>query len=159
DPRYEMEAMVAFGAFYSSQANKLTRQWCKAQPHSYAAHLAHGESLSSMAATWRGIATIDSTPPAHLRQMEAYYADAGREEDLALAVDPRLSIAHALKIKAARVAGGDDDAESAQGEALHRVPASFAVREQIIYALRPRWGGSREAMAQFADESQEYTAE
>jgi len=161
DPRYEMQAMVAFGAFSSSQSNiaELTKQWCKAQPHSYAAHLARAEALSSMAATWRGIETIDNTPASHIRQMELYYADAVHEEDLALASDPKLSIAHALKIKAARVAGGDDEAESAQGEALNRVPASFAVREQIIYALRPRWGGARAAMAKFAEEAQEYSAE
>lgn len=39
------------------------------------------------------------------------------------------------------------------------VPNSFAVREQIMYALRPRWGGTRKQMQQFADSSQEYAPE
>jgi hypothetical protein len=77
-------------------------------------------------------------------------------EDAALAIHPELAIARALKIKAARVSAGADEYESAEGEALKHNPESFAVREQIMYALRLRWGGSREAMQKFADDSQEY---
>src|ERR1700733_3738653 len=64
DPHYEMNAMVAFGAFFSSQSAiaDLIKQWCKAQPHSYAAKLAYAEALTSTAGTWRGEATIDDTP-------------------------------------------------------------------------------------------------
>jgi tetratricopeptide (TPR) repeat protein len=162
DPRYEMNALVAFGAFFSSQSAiaDLLKDWCKAQPHSYAAKLAYAEALTSTAGSWRGEATIDNTPPQRLHQMELYYNDAVQQENAALAIDPNLSIAYALRIKAARVAGtADDDVANEAAIALRRVPASFAVREQIMVAAMPRWGGSRDAMEKFAGDAMEYVDE
>jgi tetratricopeptide (TPR) repeat protein len=158
DPRFEMNAIVAFGAFETPQPaiGELVTQWRKAMPNSWAAKLAAAEVFTGTAQRWRGVASAEETPPENMRQVELYYQDAVGVEDAALAIHPELAIARALKIKAARVSTGEDEYESAEGEALEHNPGSFAVREQIMYALLPRWGGSREAMEKFADDSQEY---
>ena len=150
DPRFEMNAMVAFAAFDTPLPliAERVKDWQKAQPDSYAAALARAVSLSAAA---------ENVPDSNMDQMDQYYSAALKAENAALSINPNLGIAYALKIKAARMDAGD--LARISGEALKRVPASFAVREQIMYALRPRWGGSREAMQKFSDASQRYAAE
>ncbi len=159
DPRFEMNAMVAFAAFDTPLPliAERVKDWQKAQPDSYAAALARAVSLSATAVRWRGDAAAENVPDSNMDQMDQYYSAALKAENAALSINPNLGIAYALKIKAARMDAGD--LARISGEALKRVPASFAVREQIMYALRPRWGGSREAMQKFSDASQRYAAE
>ena len=79
-----------------------------------------------------------------------------RDANEAIKIHPNLAPAYALRIKAARIDGTDEQMARAKGDALSIVPGSFAVREQIMYAMRPRWGGTRQEMQQLADSSQYY---
>lgn len=158
DPRFEMTAMVAFGAFDAGNsliASKLN-DWVTAAPNSYAALVARATCEVGIAQRYRGTGSGQDVPKetqAYVdKQLQAAVRDAGE----AIKIHPNLAPAYALRIKAARIDGTDDEMARAKGDALSIVPGSFAVREQIMYALRPRWGGTRQAMQQLADSSQYY---
>lgn len=158
DPRYEMTAMVAFGAFDAGNsliASKLN-DWVTAAPNSYAALVAKATCEVAIGQRYRGNGPGQDVPKETQafvdKQLQAAVRDAGE----AIKIHPNLAPAYALRIKAARIGGTDDEMARAKSDALSLVPGSFAVREQIMYALRPRWGGSRQQMQQLADSSQYY---
>ena len=158
DPRYEMTAMVAFGAFDAGNsliASKLN-DWVTAAPNSYAALVARATCEVAIGQRYRGNGPGQDVPKETQafvdKQLQAAVRDAGE----AIKIHPNLAPAYALRIKAARIDGTDDEMARAKSDALSLVPGSFAVREQIMYAVRPRWGGSRQQMQQLADSSQYY---
>jgi tetratricopeptide (TPR) repeat protein len=161
DPRFEMDTMVGFGAFISSQPliEERVKDWQKAAPDSYAAAVARRISLSVTAENWRGSDWIKEVPATDIAHMEDSFREAVKAGNAALAINPNLATAYAWKIEAARFMGSEEEVARVSGDALKRVPASLAVREQVIYALRPQWGGSREAMQKFIDGSQQYATQ
>jgi len=158
DPRFEMNAMAAFAAFATSDVLISDRidKWTQVSPNSYAAAMASAVCLTETAFRWRGTNAIDDTPSANIQAMNDNLGQAGHQLSRALALNPNLALAYAMRIKAARLGGTPEDVERAKNEALARVPDSFSVREQIMYALEPRWGGSREEMKKFSEASQAY---
>jgi tetratricopeptide (TPR) repeat protein len=154
DPRFEMNAMAAFSAFEcdSPLIASGVSNWVKASPDSYAALTARATCFVSAAQRVRGTAYEVRDPSA----VSKYLADAVRDANEAIKIHERLAPAYALKIKAARIGGTQQDVKSAGDEALSIVPWSFNVREQLMYAARPRWGGSRQQMQTLADTSQYY---
>ena len=158
DPRFEINSMVAFSAFEAAYSKPPIEQWLSSDPHSYSAHMAAATFEAAQAWRWRGKDFIQNIPGENLAKMDECLTDAVKEADAAIALNPKLAVAYALRIRAARTGSGHGDLEPVAREALSKVPASFAVREQIMYALRPRWGGSQEEMRSFADSSQAYVA-
>jgi tetratricopeptide (TPR) repeat protein len=74
--------------------------------------------------------------------------------DRALALRPRLNAAFRQKILAYNAGSGTGGLlRRTLDEAIAACPSCFQVRVTYIYALRPRWGGSYEAMAAFAAEA------
>ncbi len=158
DPRFEMNAMAAFAAFDTDQILISSRvdDWVKAMPNSYAAALARAVCLVQTAIRARGPGWAQEVRPDQGAAMDNYLLDAMTELKRALAINPNLGLAYALRIKALRFGGASDEVERARTDALAEVPDSFAVREQIMYVLSARWGGSQDAMRQFAVQSQYY---
>ena len=161
DPRFEMNAMVAFGAFNAASELIGARldDWVKAAPNSYAARVARATCYVAIAQRWRGNGWAGDVPKANMEQMEKDLHVAVRDATEAIKIHPNLAPAYALRIKAARIGGSSDELARAKSDALSMVPGSFDVREQIMYALRPRWGGTRQEMQQLADSSQQYAAD
>jgi tetratricopeptide (TPR) repeat protein len=158
DPRYEMTAMVAFGAFDAGNpliASKLN-DWVTAAPNSYAALVARATCEVAIGQRVRGNGWAQDVPEQNMEALDKQLRAAVRDAAEAIKIHPNLAPAYALRIKAARINGPGDELEHAKSDALSLVPGSFAVREQIMYALRPRWGGSRQQMQQLADSSQYY---
>jgi tetratricopeptide (TPR) repeat protein len=158
DPHYEMNAMVAFGAFDAGNpliSSKLN-DWVTAAPNSYAALVARATCEVAMAQHFRGNGPAQNIPKEIYALVDKQLQAAVRDANEAIKIHPNLAPAYALQIKAARIGGSTDEMARAKSDALSIVPGSFAVREQIMYALRPRWGGSRQAMQQLADSSQYY---
>jgi tetratricopeptide (TPR) repeat protein len=161
DPRYEMNAMVAFGAFDAGSpliAAKLN-DWVTAAPNSYAALVARATCEIAIGQRVRGNGWAQDVPQQNMEALDKQLAAAVRDANEAIRIHPNLAPAYALRIKAARIDGSSDELTHADSDALSIVPASFAVREQIMYALRPRWGGTRQAMQQLADSSQYYATQ
>ena len=158
DPRFEMTAMVAFGAFDSGNsliASKLN-DWVTAAPNSYAALVARATCEIAIGQRVRGNGWAQDVPEQNMEALDKQLRAAVRDAGEAIKIHPNLAPAYALRIKAARIGGPSGELEHAKSDALSIVPGSFAVREQIMYALRPRWGGSRQQMQQLADSSQYY---
>ncbi len=158
DPRFEMNAMAAFQAFETSQPLLSSRvdDWVKAMPDSYAASLARAVCLVETATRARGSGWNYQVRPDQEAAMQKYLRDTQTELKRALAIHENLPLAYAVRLEAVRLGGTSEEMERAKRDALAEAPASFAVREQIIYALTPRWGGSQDAMRQFAVASQYY---
>ena len=161
DPRFEMNAIVAFGAFFAASELIGARldDWVKAAPNSYAALVARATCYVAIAQRWRGNGPARDIPQANLEQMEKDLHVAVHDATEAIKIHPNLAPAYALRIKAARIGGSREELARARSDALSMVPGSFDVREQIMYALRPRWGGTRDEMQQLADSSQYYAAQ
>jgi len=161
DPRFEMNAIVAFGAFFAASELIGARldDWVKAAPNSYAALVARATCYVAIAQRWRGNGPARSIPQANLEQMEKDLHVAVHDATEAIKIHPNLAPAYALRIKAARIGGSSEELARAKSDALSMVPGSFDVREQIMYALRPRWGGTRQEMQQLAESSQYYAAQ
>jgi tetratricopeptide (TPR) repeat protein len=158
DPAQEMNAMIGFGAFDTPNVLIASRldDWVKASPDSYSAAVAHATCLMATGVRWRGDGYANAVTQQQWDNMHRLFAQAVAEAKRALSIDPNLSVAYAILIKAARVGGTSADAGLAGGEALHRIPDSFAIREEMMRALLPQWGGSRSAMLNFASTSQSY---
>jgi tetratricopeptide (TPR) repeat protein len=161
DPRFEMNAMIAFGAFDGGSpliAGRLN-DWVTAAPNSYAALVARATCEIGVGQRVRGNGWGRDVPKANMDGLDKDLHAALRDAAEALKIHPNLAPAYALRIKAARIDGSSDELAHAKSDALSIVPGSFAVREQIMYALRPRWGGTRQDMQQLADSSQYYAAQ
>jgi tetratricopeptide (TPR) repeat protein len=159
DPSFEMNAMAAFGAFDAGNsliASKLN-DWVTAAPNSYAALVARATCEIAVAQRLRGNGPGQEVPKETQAAVDKELQAAVRDAGEAIKIHPNLAPAYALRIKAARIDGTADELAHAKSDALSIVPGSFAVREQIMYALRPRWGGSQQEMQQLADSSQYYT--
>jgi len=161
DPRFEMNAMIAFGAFYAASDLIGARldDWVKAAPNSYAALVARATCYTAIAQRWRGNGFARNVPQTNMEQAEKDLHIAVHDATEAIKIHPNLAPAYALRIKAARIAGTSDELAHAESDALSMVPGSFDVREQIMYASRPRWGGTRQEMQHLADSSQYYAAQ
>lgn len=158
DPRFEMNAMAAFGAFDGGNlliASKLN-DWVTAAPNSYAALVARATCEVAIAQRMGGTGPGEDVPKETHAAVDKGLQAAVRDASEAIKIHPNLAPAYALRIKAARIDGTSDQMARAKGDALSIVPGSFAVREQIMYALRPRWGGTHQEMQQLADSSQYY---
>jgi tetratricopeptide (TPR) repeat protein len=118
--------------------------------------VAHATCLMATGRRWRGAGDAGRVTSQQWDSMNRLFAQAVAEAKRALSIDPNLSVAYALLIRAARVGGTPAEAELTSGEALHRIPDSFAIREEMMRALLPQWGGSRSAMINLASSSQAY---
>lgn len=158
DPAQEMNAIIGFGAFDTPNVLIASRldDWVKASPDSYAAAVAHATCLMATGLRWRGEGYANQVTPRQWDNMHLLFAQSVAEAKRALSIDPNLSVAYVVLMRIARVGGTTAEAAQAGGEALHRIPDSFAIREEMMRALTPQWGGSRSAMVSFASASQAY---
>jgi tetratricopeptide (TPR) repeat protein len=134
---------------------KLDR-WVDARPESAAAHVVRADALRDAGYWARGRKLARDTPPENFRRMREYFARA--ESDLAAAAE--LAPVHMVGVgtgtSIARAGGGREAAEARFEAYLERDPLNYGVREYLISAFEPRWGGSYQAMERVAEEAQEY---
>jgi tetratricopeptide (TPR) repeat protein len=102
----------------------------------------------------RGAGFADQTPSGQFDKMRKFFAQSAEETKMALKLKPKLSIAYAVLLGEAR--GQSDRAvhQALESDALRQIPASFVIREELMESRYPRWGGSHEMMAEFAQQSQ-----
>jgi tetratricopeptide (TPR) repeat protein len=156
NPTWELNEKLAFGSFATDDTRvaDLVATWLKQRPDSFAAHRAMANYYSWRGWHTRGPAVASMTPPERFEEMRRFFAESRDESRAALKIKPNLSIAFAVLIGEARGEGDRELVRDLQAESLQQVPASFVVREEVMEALYPRWGGSRELMAEFARQSQ-----
>lgn len=159
DIALEIEVNLAFDAFSTSRPDlePLLREWVKAQPGSYAAHLANGVYFKHRAWLKRGGKWSKDTTKEQLEQMNVNFAESIRYVTRALSLRPTLIEGYAVLINATMAMGEPEREQHWVRQALEKSPASFRIRRSHMQTLLPRWGGSYEAMRTFARESQAYS--
>jgi tetratricopeptide (TPR) repeat protein len=161
NPTAELNEKLAFDSFATDDASVgvLLAQWTKATPGSFAAHLARGAYFSWRGWRVRGNFAESGTASAPAATMRDYFDQSAAELRTALQIRPQLSIAYALLLGEAR---GEEDRLLQQkigSAALREMPASFVIREEAMECLYPRWDGSHQLMADFAQQSQAHARE
>jgi len=155
-PVGELNVKLAFDSFAADDplVGDLIEEWIIARPNSFAAHMAMGSYFSWRGWHTRGAGFADQTPSGQFDKMRKFFAQSAEETKIALKLRPQLSIAYAVLLGEAR--GQSDRAvhQALESDALRQIPASFVIREELMESRYPRWGGSHEMMAEFAQQSQ-----
>jgi tetratricopeptide (TPR) repeat protein len=161
DPATEATVDFAFNSFTACNSNdaRLLEDWVKADPNSFAPHLARSAYLFHHGWLARGSRSANQTSDAQLNSMEGDFRDGAAEAVAALKIDPALPIAYHLITLAERTSESQQSIYAVAQAGLGQTPASFAIREAFMLALLSRWGGSDDAMERFATESQSWTKE
>jgi len=161
NPTAELNEEVAFESFATddSTVQGLIRQWIEARPGSFAAHLAMGSYCSWRGWHTRGSGGSSGASDQQSAAMKKFFDQSVGDIRKALEMRPKLSIAYALLIGEARGEGNPTQVIALQAEALHQVPASFVVREQVMVSFYPRWGGNHDLMTKLAEQSQSVVKE
>ena len=157
DYRVEYRLFDAYGAFGVAIPSLEPRlnEWVQLRPKSVAALLAR--STFYRAAGWnaRGTARSRETTSQQFQRMGSFFQRAAADLDSARRLDPKSIVAYRLMIDMVASRADLKTSREMLGEALKIQPYSFLLRLAHMANLR-RWGGSYEAMEDFADESAPY---
>jgi tetratricopeptide (TPR) repeat protein len=135
------------------------REWMRRSPNSYAAHLARAQFLFTEGSSARGDKWASETSDEQFQKMRDFFAAGEKEARRALAIDPALAEAYALLVNQQRAVGGPTGCLRETEAGIKQVPASFVIRDETMICLKPRWGGSYQAMDQFAGQAQVHAHE
>jgi tetratricopeptide (TPR) repeat protein len=152
---------LAFDAFNFTDATlgPVLDEWVKSEPDSYPAHLARAKYLLALGWQARGAQNADKTSDEQFSEMKRLFVESANEAVAAIKLNPKASIAYAAIINAASGVSDSKTMESVYAAGVKNVPLSLSIRTTVMSALRPRWGGSYEAMAKFAEDAQQYAAQ
>jgi tetratricopeptide (TPR) repeat protein len=161
DPLEEGNLSIAFEAFNFTDPSlsPILDEWVKSEPSSYPAHVARAKYLIALGWQARGDQNSDKTSDQQLSEMQAHFVEGVKEAIAAIKLNPQASIAYASIIDAAKGVSDYKTIKGAYGASLKTVPLSLSTRAVTILALRPRWGGSYDAMDKFADAAQKFAAQ
>jgi tetratricopeptide (TPR) repeat protein len=156
DVTQEANMVHAFRAFAREDPafDASLQEWVQRSPNSYVAHLARSEFLFARGANARGDKWATETSDEQFQRMKDYFDAGEKEARSALAIDPKLAEAYALLVTHQRSSGGPEYCVRAAETGIEQVPASFVIRDETTICLKPRWGGSYEAMERFAAQAQ-----
>jgi tetratricopeptide (TPR) repeat protein len=160
-PAAEWNEKLAFDSFATDDPSvgDLIEEWIGQRPNSFAAHMAMGSYFSWRGWHTRGPALAGATPSEQFDKMQKYFAESVPDTKTALKIRPKLSMAYAVLLGEARGEGDRALLKELQRDALRQIPASFVIREQVMEAFYPRWGGNHDLMADFARQSQSLAKE
>jgi len=161
DIRREDELGGALAAFDVADPTltPLFDAWVVAQPEAWAPQLARAWHRIAVAWQRRGSKLATDTSEDQFAGMHEALDDAIGDAREALKRNPKLTEAYRVLI---RVAMGHGDQQACARLAqlgLAVAPASLRVRSALALCLRPRWGGSYDAMAALAREAQQYAGQ
>ena len=160
DVRFENKLSNAFDVF-ESEANILTQvdEWIERYPESYAARLAKAQILYDKGWEARGNKYSSKTPDENFQKMREYFYLAREEFSDALALKKNLPSAYCSLIKMAAANGQRKEKLRVLKRGLEHIPYSYGVRYCYLNKLQPKWGGSWEEMAQYAEIAQGHLQE
>ena len=120
---------------------------------SYVAYAARGMYKSRQGFEARRNKYISETSPASLSSMVEWHRAAISDLQTAVELNPRLAPAWKALIEIAMASPMPFTPDEIYREAVSHDNRSFYLRGQYMHALKPRWGGSYEAMSKFAEEA------
>jgi tetratricopeptide (TPR) repeat protein len=152
DPAFEYWPLDGGDAFSSTEPELQAAldAWVKASPASFAPYLVRGLYWTNVAYERRGAKHAADTPSESIDAMRAAFAQAKPDLDRALELRPKLVAAMRQQLRATRSVGTREDAAAIVKRALEVCPTCYQVRVTYLIDLTPRWGGSYDAMLEFA---------
>lgn len=152
---------LAFDAFsFTDPAlSPILDEWVKGDSASCPAHLARAKYLLALGWQARGGRNADKTSAQQFSEMRGLFLESVKEAVAAVKLNPKASIAYASIIDAAKGISDGKAMANVYAAGIKSVPLSLSIRTSVIGALRPRWGGTYESMAKFADQAQQYAAQ
>jgi Tfp pilus assembly protein PilF len=150
----EDELRADFRVFYSTDS-ELARQydsWVEHSPDSYVAHLARGIYYKKIGQEDLGNKEILETSDFQTAGMDPALKLSDQELDKSLSLDrkPLLTYLHMINVRT--FLGDQAGARALYDRAISLDPHSFIIRENLLGALKTRWGGSTEQMQAFLAE-------
>ena len=134
----------------SAEADRLSAAWVEKVPASAFAQAARGGHLLAMAWEARGGRYASDTPQENLYRMSQLGGRAKEHLGKAVRLDGRLLPAFAALVQLSKMNSEEalGEAAFARGDAID--PACRYLSKEQMDALKPRWGGSVEAMQSYA---------
>lgn len=156
DSRHEVDLVAAYQAFSIRDPSfeRYLSEWVEATPAEYAPYVARAYHYYKMGWKERGGKYANETSQDRFQRMEAYFDNAARDINQALVLDNQPMAIYSLLIDIARSQGNESVAKAMMLSALEIHPHSLAIRQSYLTSLKPRWGGSYEAMRAYIQQSQ-----
>jgi tetratricopeptide (TPR) repeat protein len=123
--------------------------WVAATPDAFPPYLARGTYWTTTAFVRRGSDWARNTAGEDFDAMRDALIHASADLEHALSMRPKLVAARRQQL----LARDSKKARAILDQALAVCPSCFQIRITYIYTITPRWGGSYEAMRQFATQS------
>ncbi len=124
----------------------LLAQWVGASPKSFFARLMKALQHTDTAFEKRGYDFSDKTSAEQLTAMQSEFGKAIVDYKAALLIKPESAIARAGLMGAARALAGGDATVDLLTESERLDPRNLSARNEAIFSLAPKWGGSFEAL-------------
>ncbi|HMI47637.1 MAG TPA: DUF4034 domain-containing protein [Gemmatimonadaceae bacterium] len=158
DYRVEYRLFDAYGAFGVAMPTLEPRlnEWVRLRPKSVAALLARATFYRASGWGARGTALSRETTSQQFQRMNAFFQRAAADITTAHNLDPKSIVAYRLMIDMAASQRRIRTSRQMLDEALKIQPYSFLLRLAHMHNLLPKWGGSYDAMEEFANESAPY---
>lgn len=127
--------------------------WVKAKPDSHYARLVRGKYYTDYAWYFRGTGYAHTVSGRSWEQFGRYLEASKNDLDMAHELNPKDPEASVGLITIAGGGGGLSMREYYE-RAISINPLHYGARRKVLHFLRPRWGGSIEAMEAFVEESE-----
>ena len=98
----------------------------------------------------RGEESINNTPQSNVDEMQRLHDKAAKDLQMALATNPYVMPAYTSLMVMARTSSMPFSATDILKKAEASDDRTYFVRQEYMVSLQPRWGGSHEAMKEFA---------
>lgn len=158
DYRLEYRLFDAYGAFDVAlpSLEPLLNEWVQERPASAAAHLARATFFRASGWKARGGKETGETSRGQFHRMDDYFLRASADLAAARRLEPNSLVAYRQLMDIATTRADRAACRRLLNTALRIQPYSFLLRATYMHSLLPRWGGSHDAMAKFAQESAPY---
>jgi tetratricopeptide (TPR) repeat protein len=137
---------------------RLVDAWLRQSPGSSHAHTASALHHAGQASAHRGVLPLDEMPQTDRDRMLAEAELATRAARRAIEHDPRSLPAYKALLTVARLRGDRELAQTAARDALAMRPDSYYLREEMMLAATPDWGGSQQQLDAIATQAQAHAA-
>jgi len=159
DPRNEKLLLRACDTFALAD-NELRPNfdlWITLFPEHYAPYLARAEHTLALALERRGTAYASETSEEQFAQMHDYLRETEADLDAARQINPRLVPAYVNAITIHNLEGNESLEQEVFDTGRVYAPASFALYDSMLWAHKPRWGGSYCEMDTLIRQALEYS--
>lgn len=160
DVQEETNVYEAFDTFSSSVPlyEAILNNWVQQYTNTYPPYVARAKYYTQRAWAARGSKWASETSEEQFQAMRKYFSLALEDMKSALTLNPKLDVCYSMMINIAMTVSDDGLKKNALTEALKYNPYGFHVRDTYLYSLTPRWGGSYQAMEEFCEEAEKYSA-